>query len=152
MNKHDFEREIVVYLFQTSNAMQKNIDRTLKEHHITTKQFFMMIFIGSFGYDPKLGELAERFGTSHQNTKQVLLKLEKIGYVELYKDEKDTRITRVRHTKNAHSFWQGRDNKDVKQMNTIFDSLTYDEAMQLATLLKKVHVQLDILNKEANDL
>ncbi len=99
MERQNYEREIVVRLFQLSNTLQSYMDLLLKDDNLTAKQFFMMIVIGSQPHDLNLGEISELFGTSHQNVKQICLKLEKSGYVKIYKDEKDQRVLRVRlHT------------------------------------------------------
>ena len=127
MEREDYQRHVLVRIFQLSNALQTVIDQTLDKEPITAKQFFMMIMIGSFGYDPKLGELSERFKTSHQNTKQVLLKLEKVGFVEMYKDKEDSRILRCRLTEKAESFWQSRNIEDVQTLNSLFEDLTVEE-------------------------
>ncbi len=52
-----------------------------------------MIVLGSFWKWSGISELSERFGTSRQNVKQLALKLEKNGYVEIYTDEKDARLS-----------------------------------------------------------
>lgn len=124
MNRALIEREVIVRLFQVSNALQTFLDKLLKENKLTAKQFFMMIILGSFDYDPKISELAKRFGTSHQNVKQVVLKLEKANYVKLYKDTSDSRVTRVQFTAYANEFWASRNNTDDLIISDIFSSLT----------------------------
>lgn len=136
MERQDYNRNITVRLFQASNALQTYLDQLLKEHQITAKQFFMMIIIGTFDEDPKLGDIAIRFETSHQNVKQVLLKLEKRGFVDLYKDDKDSRITRTRLTQQARAFWQARDDKDMESMANLYAPLSNEDMeITLQTLL-----------------
>ena len=48
-----------------------------------------------FEAPPTLGELADALGCSHQNTKQLALKLAAKRYVRLVRDEADARRTRV---------------------------------------------------------
>ena len=135
MEREFYEREITVRLFQASNALQTYLDKILKEHNLTSKQFFMMIILGTFKDNPKIGEIAERFGTSHQNVKQVLLKLQKQDFIELYKDEKDSRITRTRFTKQANQFWDERDKQDEKTMNQLYSPLTMSDLETFRTSL-----------------
>lgn len=123
MNRTLYEREIIVRLFQLSNKLQTFLDKILKEEKLTAKQFFMMIIIGTFDESPKISELAERFGTSHQNVKQVLLKLEKNGFVNLFKDSNDSRITRVELTEYAMKFWEKRNDDDYLIISEIFRGL-----------------------------
>lgn len=46
---------------------------------------------------PTVNELADIMGSSHQNVKQILLKLEKKGFVYIAVDENDKRKQRRRH-------------------------------------------------------
>jgi len=145
MKREFYEREITIRLFQASNALQTYLDKILKEENLTSKQFFMMIIIGNFKDNPKIGEIAERFGTSHQNVKQVLLKLQKQGFVELYKDEKDSRITRTRLTKQAIQFWSKRDIQDEKTMNQLYSPLSISDLNIFRTSLLKTIEEIERL-------
>lgn len=120
MKRDELEQHITVRLFQASNALQTFLDQRLKADHLTAKQFFMMIIMGTFEQDPMLGELAERFKTSHQNVKQIVKKLAHNGYVELYKDQADSRITRTRFTQKALAYWNDRDTNDQQTMNQLY--------------------------------
>lgn len=123
MNRDDLQKMITVRLFQASNALQTYLDNMLKPDSLTAKQFFMMIIIGTFEEDPKLGDLAERFGTSHQNVKQIVTKLAQNGFVELYKDERDSRITRIGMTERANSYWANRNTRDEETMTKLYQPL-----------------------------
>ena len=50
---------------------------------ITWKQFFAIICIRLCREAPTLNDLSEVMGSSHQNVKQILLKLEKKGLIEV---------------------------------------------------------------------
>jgi DNA-binding MarR family transcriptional regulator len=50
----------------------------------------------SSDHDPSIKELAEVMKSSHQNVKQLLLKLEKNDFIKTYEDESDGRIIRVK--------------------------------------------------------
>lgn len=63
------------------NRFQAMADSTMKE--ISWKQFFVIICINLCKKAPTVKELAEIMGSSHQNVKQILLKLEKKGFVIL---------------------------------------------------------------------
>jgi len=127
MDRDQYEREIILRLFQTSNALQTYIDKLLVADHLTAKQFFMMIIIGTFPSPPRIGELSEVFGTSHQNVKQVLLKLERQGYVTLYKDEVDSRVLRVIFTEKATTYWGQRNDNDASIIQELFSALSTPE-------------------------
>lgn len=143
MERQSYEREIVVRLFQLSNTLQSYMDLLLKDDNLTAKQFFMMIVIGSQPHDLNLGEISELFGTSHQNVKQICLKLEKSGYVKIYKDEKDQRVLRVKLTPFAQAFWAKRDQSDDQTMRKMFLKL---ETSELKSMLSSLISVLDETN------
>ncbi|AUD64662.1 hypothetical protein BK011_02835 [Tenericutes bacterium MZ-XQ] len=140
MERQGYEREIVVRLFQLSNVLQSYIDLLLKDENLTAKQFFMMIVIGSHQNELNLGQISELIGTSHQNVKQICLKLEKSGYAELYKDQHDQRILRVRLTEKAAQFWKNRSENDDQTMRKMFSTLETD---QLKALMQSLISILD---------
>lgn len=144
MERNDVQKETIVRIFQLSNALQTYMDDYLQDEAITTKQFFIMILIGSFENDPRIGEISDLYKTSRQNVKQVVLKLQKAGYVQLYKDPKDSRIKRVKTTAKAHDFWRKRNNVDTSIINHIFHLLSDNEIMHLKNSLLKVLNQIEV--------
>lgn len=148
MDREELQRQNVVRIFQIANALQTHIDRILKKHKLTTKQFFMMIIMGSFPYDPRIGEIGERFATSRQNVKQVLNKLEQVGFVDLYKDESDSRIIRARMTEKAQEFWMSREQEDENTMNNIFSVLTNQEMQVMMEGFMKLGAKMEEINKK----
>ena len=123
MNREDYERALTVRLFQASNALQVMLDKILKKDDLTAKQFFMMIMVDSFEADPNINDLSQIFKTSHQNVKQVLLKLEKKSFINMYKDPNDKRILRVSMTDEAKTFWLKRDKQDEARMHDLFKDM-----------------------------
>lgn len=118
------EKNIFGLLFQLSNALQTYLDKMLKEDGITAKQFLLMIVIGSFGNEhPTFGELAERFGTSHQNVKQIALKLEQNAFITIEKDPADGRARRIVFTKKAYDYWDDRDEIDLLTFGKLFKGI-----------------------------
>lgn len=88
------------YLFGELNVFMNHVqaagDQFLPE--ISWKQWFVLEIISLFASPPTVGEIADAIGSSHQNVKQVLLKLEAAGFVEIYTDEMDKRKLRTRET------------------------------------------------------
>lgn len=78
------------------NRLQTAGDEFFSE--ISWKQWFVLDEIRLFASPPTVGEIAEAIGSSHQNVKKVLLKLESVGFVELYTDKMDKRKLRARAT------------------------------------------------------
>lgn len=98
------------------NRYQAAADVYFKE--ITWKQFFAIICINLCKAPPTLNELSEIMGSSHQNVKQILLKLEKKGFVSTISDEKDKRKQRVLVTDKCKEFLEQND-KDGRQSSYV---------------------------------
>ena len=85
-----------------NNRFQAVADSTMKE--VSWKQFFAIICINLCKDKPTVKELAEIMGSSHQNVKQILLKLEKKGFVTITVDENDKRKQRIEITNYCRDF------------------------------------------------
>lgn len=142
------QREVIVRLFQLSNAMQTHIDQLLKEFEITAKQFFMMIIIGQLEGAPSIGDITPHFGTSRQNVKQVLLKLERRGFIEFVDDPSDRRTLRVRATKEAHQFWANRQQEDMMSITRIFGHVDTNQTKLLLDSMRHMLEQIEQMKKE----
>jgi DNA-binding MarR family transcriptional regulator len=90
------------------NRYQASADAYFKE--ITWKQFFAIICINLCKEPPTLNELSDIMGSSHQNVKQILLKLEKKGFVSTIPDERDKRKQRIYVTDKCRKFMEENDN------------------------------------------
>ena len=93
------------------NRFQAMADKSMKE--ISWKQFFAVICIGMCKEKPTLKELAEIMGSSHQNVKQILIKLEKKGFVRIVADEKDKRKQRIELTEYCENFCNKNDEASI---------------------------------------
>ena len=97
------------YLFGTifilANRMDTLLQREFKKFDITTKQWFLSIIIDNlFDNPPTIKEAAKEMGSSHQNEKQVALKLEEKGVLTLERDPKDARATKHKLTEKSNEF------------------------------------------------
>ena len=90
------------------NRYQAAADAFFKE--ITWKQFFAIICINLCREAPTINELSDVMGSSHQNVKQILLRLEKKGFVSTIVDTKDKRKQRIIVTDEARAFLEKNDN------------------------------------------
>lgn len=107
------------------NRFQTIADRTMEE--ISWKQFFALICINLCKEAPTLKDLAEIMGSSHQNVKQILLKLEKKGFVNLYPDSADKRKQRIALTPYCMEFCQKNDKKSSQIMETMFRGISEEQ-------------------------
>ncbi|MCR5249857.1 MAG: MarR family transcriptional regulator [Lachnospiraceae bacterium] len=99
------------------NRYQAAADSYFKE--ITWKQFFAIICINLCKEAPTLNELSDIMGSSHQNVKQILLKLEKKGFVSTVPDEKDKRKQRISVTDQCREFLEKNDNNGQQSRDII---------------------------------
>jgi len=115
------------------NRFQASADSYFKE--ITWKQFFAIICINICKEPPTLNDLSEIMGSSHQNVKQILLKLESKGFVEMVADEKDKRKQRILITDKCRKFCEDNDNQNPNSaeiIGKIFEGI--DEKKLMATI------------------
>lgn len=119
------------------NRFQAIADNTMKE--ISWKQFFSVICINLCKTPPTVKELAEIMGSSHQNVKQILLKLEKKGFVTLTVDENDKRKQRIEITDYCREFCEKNDEMSMALMKKMFAGVSEE---QLQVTIQTVSVRL----------
>ena len=107
------------------NRFQAVADSAMKE--ISWKQFFAVICINLCKDKPTVKELAEIMGSSHQNVKQILLKLEKKGFVHITVDESDKRKQRIELTDYCREFCAENDEMTVNIMRKMFEGVSEEQ-------------------------
>lgn len=134
---------LVGLLSAFENRFQAVADKTMKE--VSWKQFFALICISLCKESPTIKELAEIMGSSHQNVKQILLKLEKKGFVDIVVDEKDKRKQRVVLTQFCKEFCKKNDKIAQVSMQKMFAGIqeeqlkvTIQTIMQIEDNLKEL--------------
>jgi DNA-binding MarR family transcriptional regulator len=103
------------------NRFQAMADNMMQE--ISWKQFFAIICINMCKEPPTLSELSDILGSSHQNVKQILLKLEKKGFIRFEQDEADKRKQRIVLTKECRKFCKKNDDMSQKTMMGMFEGI-----------------------------
>lgn len=109
------------------NRFQSIADKLIGQ--ISWKQFFTIICIDLFKESPTIKELSQIMGSSHQNVKQILLKLEKKGFIEIVIDKNDKRKQRIILTKKCQQFCIDNDKKSQDFMKTMFDHISQEQLM-----------------------
>ena len=134
---------LVGLLSAFENRFQAVADRTMKE--VSWKQFFALICTSLCKESPTIKELAEIMGSSHQNVKQILLKLEKKGFVDIVVDEKDKRKQRVVLTQYCKEFCEKNNEVAAISMQKMFAGIqeeqlkvTIQTIMQIEDNLKEL--------------
>lgn len=147
MNLEEMEDSFFLFglLNEFVNRMQTKADTFFDE--ISWKQCFLIICVKLFEQPPTINELANAIGTSHQNVKQLLNKLEKLGFVEVIVDEVDRRKQRIILTKKVEDFDRKHDAPSKEFMKELFKgiskeglTITIQTIMQLDENIKKIDV------------
>jgi DNA-binding MarR family transcriptional regulator len=125
------------------NRYQATADNYFKE--ITWKQFFAIICINLCKEPPTLNDLSDIMGSSHQNVKQILIKLEKKGFVTMIPDEKDKRKQRILITDMCRKFCEESDRKSpnsAEMIGRIFEGI--DEKDLITTIETIMHMERNL--------
>lgn len=107
------------------NRFQAVADKTMKE--ISWKQFFAIICIDMCKDNPTVKELSEIMGSSHQNVKQILLKLEKKEFVHITTDARDKRKQRIELTDHCRVFCEKNNEISSNIMRKMFGGISEEQ-------------------------
>lgn len=151
MNKLDHipnQQFIFGSLFVLANRVDTLLERALQKFNISSKQWFLSICVASlFDHHPSLKELAKESGSSHQNVKQVALKLQEKNLMELYKDPKDARTTRVKLSEYSVEFWKLTDQDSNEFMTQLFKDISPEELESVRKVFMKLNNNLSEMEK-----
>lgn len=135
-------------LFFLANRVDTLLERALQKFNISSKQWFLSVCVTSlFDYPPSLKELAKGSGSSHQNVKQVALKLQEKNLLELYKDPKDARTTRVKLSDYSYEFWRMTEQDSSEFMNQLYKDITQEELESVRNVFNKLSKNLNEMEK-----
>ena len=107
------------------NRLQAMADNVMKE--ISWKQFFAIICINICREPPTLNELSDILGSSHQNVKQILLKLEKKNFIRFQEDKADKRKQRIVLTDTCLKFCEENNEKTSLIMQKMFEGIPEED-------------------------
>jgi len=128
-------------LFALQNRLQAVGDTFYEE--ITSKQFFLMACLNLFqGEAPTVQDLAQVMGSSHQNVKQIINKLEQKGFVSVVPDEEDRRKLRISLTEYAAVTGEKYRAKEEEFMAGLFAGVTEEEAKQAFLIMSRLEANL----------
>lgn len=139
-------------LLIVANRMDTQLERTLSKHQITAKQWFLlMVLMSNPNRALTLKEAAAVMGTSHQNVKMLATKLEAKGMLELKKDPKDLRTTRLHLSPRSQAFWADTESDGVAFMATLYAGTTPQEFDQVRQFLTRLMDNLDQMALLSNE-
>lgn len=128
---------ILRYITELSNQLQTQGDALYQE--MSSKQYYLLCYVDDFSPEcPTLGQLADAMGTSHQNTRQLVRKLEQKGYVTLLPDADDRRKTRVSLTEKSAGLWEKYQAVQNRYTNSLFEDFSQEELSAMLSNLEKV--------------
>jgi len=138
------------YLFRIANRLQSKMDSQMKE--LTAKQWFVILVLGLFDQPPTLKQLAAACDTSHQNTKQLVMKLAEKGFVTIYNDEMDGRAMRIAATDRCQQWDKDNEMIATKFMALMYSGMSTDEITGLSSSLITIFENLGNINGGTEDV
>ena len=112
---------------------------------ISWKQFFAIICIKLCKEPPTVKELAEVMGSSHQNVKQILLKLERKGFVSITVDEKDKRKQRIELTRYCQEFCEKNDGASLELLQKMFAGVSEEQLQVTIQTIVQIEDNLKLI-------
>jgi MarR family transcriptional regulator, transcriptional regulator for hemolysin len=138
-------------IFIVANRVDTMLEREFKQFGITTKQWFLLTIIDNlFDKPPTIKEVAKEMGSSHQNVKQVALKLEKKGLLSLQKDKIDARVTRLKLTENSYDFLKKLREEGTEFTETLFKNIDKDELEVARIVMQKIQLNINEMDKNSD--
>jgi DNA-binding MarR family transcriptional regulator len=132
-----------------ANKMDTLLERALSQYTITAKQWFMLIVIvNAFKEAPSIKEIASVMGSSHQNVKQLALKLETKGMVLLEKDKKDLRATKVVLTKDCFDLFKVLEKEGLVFMSKFYKGIKDSQLKDNRTFINQIMDNLKNIEEE----
>ena len=122
------------------NRFQAMADNTMQE--ISWKQFFAIICINMCKEPPTLKELSDILGSSHQNVKQILLKLEKKSFIQFQTDDADKRKQRIVLTDCCREFCERNDEMSRCIIEKMFDGIPEEDIAATKQTIIKIEKNL----------
>lgn len=140
-------------IFIIANRVDTMLEREFKRFGITTKQWFLSVIIENlFDTPPTMKEVAKEMGSSHQNVKQVALKLEQKGLLILQKDKRDARVTRLKLTESSNDFWTKLREEGTSFTQAMFKGIEKDELEIARRVMQKMQLNINEMdNKSEGD-
>jgi len=122
------------------------MDSNIEE--LTAKQWLTAMMLGMFDEPPTLKQLAKICDSSHQNTKQLISKLESKGFIRIENDSKDLRAMRILTTDKWVKWNQDNNESSINFITKMFENLTDEEIAVMNKAQQKIYKNLE--NMEEN--
>lgn len=124
-------------LFIAENKLQTLFDR--EDPNITLKQFMLLTMVRQSDRNLTLTHLGNLLGCSRQNVKKVAAVLEKKGFVEIVRSEKDVRASVIVPTEKLETYFKAAADSHRQKLGGLFQDYTDEEIAELFRLLMKIY-------------
>ncbi|HHU54193.1 MAG TPA: hypothetical protein GXZ43_09030 [Clostridiaceae bacterium] len=131
-----------------ANRMQTVGDYVFEE--ITWKQWFALLGACMLQPLPSISQIANFVGTSHQNMKQLLLRLQSTGFIILEKDEADQRRTLVKLTPAVEVFEQKYRQSNRLFMDNLFAGISDEDLAKARMVIDQLYQNLKFIAQDIN--
>lgn len=126
LKNFDLKHVLLGSFLSFGNRLQKAVDRFYPE--VSCKQFFLLMGLSVFKESPPtLNELSDLLGSSHQNIKQIAIKLEKNGFIKICQDTEDRRKLRVEQTEKLRNMGEQYQVKEKEFMDLFYQGISDEE-------------------------
>lgn len=134
----EMDKRLIVfgYLFRVANRLQSKMDAQMED--LTAKQWFVLLALGLFDEPPTLKQLAMACDSTHQNTKQLVVKLREKGFLTVDSDTKDGRTMRIKTTEKCLQWDQDNEEKAKAFVEEMFQGFSAAEVGALCESLFKL--------------
>lgn len=137
-------------IFIVANRVDTMLEREFKRFGITTKQWFLTVIIENlFDKPPTIKEVAKEMGSSHQNVKQVALKLEQKGLLILQKDKRDARVTRIKLSESSNDFWAKVRGEGIVFTQALFKNIDKDDLEVARRVMQKMQLNINEMDTKS---
>ncbi len=141
-DKMEYIRAIYAKTFLVTRKWEVMFNR-LSRTDLTLKQFMLVLVVkNAFSEDPTLRQVSDVLETSHQNVKAIALLLSKKGFLQLYTDVKDKRVTRIKLL-DKDEYWHDRLDEDQKSLMALFEGISYDELRITSETIEKLYQNVE---------
>ena len=137
----DDRRALFGLFFAFGNRLQTAGDAFYQE--VTCKQFFLLVCLTLFKEEPPtINQMADVMGSSHQNVKQIVNKLEAGGYVMTCPDGDDKRKLRIKPTDKVESFGIKYYQKEQDFMEKFYMGISDEEVALVLQVMSQIEKNL----------
>lgn len=124
-----------------ANQFETEIGKCLVE--ITWKQYCFLNEIRRFDHAPSIAELAESLGTSHQNTKEILLKLKQKNLVILTYEDNNKKRQRIKLTEICNESFKVFDEKVTGLINNALQGISPEQVQATLDTINQIRMNVE---------